>query len=291
MVVASSRIATRMSGLWHTFEIGPCGQDDNHAPVARAEIDTSLSSQFVEALADPNQSIAIDRIVAPEGAPALVCFGGISGGLFGPPFEFLHLTEAFTAHRVFVRDLEQCWYQQGIRNLGTDVPGAADALDHVLNDLGATRRIFVGTSSGGFAAVLFGVLAGADEIVAFAPQASLKRVFRARHFDRRWAPMVKKARRNSIDPAHIDLVQLLRTSPGSTKVRVHYGTDSRLDTVCARRLGSSSRVSLTAHPGEHTFVRELRDSGSLEALLRSVLEPDVEEPDVEAMGQRGQQPE
>lgn len=90
--------------------------------------------------------------------------------MIGPPFEFLRLTEEMAVHRIFVRDLDQCWYQRGLPGIGTDVPQVAAALDVTLDKLGSSRRVFVGTSSGAFAAMLFGMLNRADAVLAFSPR-------------------------------------------------------------------------------------------------------------------------
>jgi hypothetical protein len=245
--------------------------DDDHPELPLLPPDgggTELSAQFIAALEDSSVAIAVDPRPVSEQAPALVCFGGIAGGMIGPPFEFLRLTEALAVHRIFVRDLNQCWYQRGLSGVGADVRQVAAGLDAILNELGSSRRVFVGTSSGAFAAILFGVLDRADAVIAFSPQASLTLKVRLRYRDRRWSKQVKKARRNSVDPQHIDLVRLLGTHADHAKITVHYGRDDRLDAAHADLLGHQTGVEAVAHLGGHVFVRNLRDSGQLEPLLR-----------------------
>jgi hypothetical protein len=232
---------------------------------------TELSAQFVAALEDGSVAMAVDPRRASERAPALVCFGGIAGGMTGPPFEFLRLTEALAVHRIFVRDLNQCWYQRGLSGVGADVGQVAAGLDAMLHELGSSRRVFVGTSSGAFAAILFGVLDRADAVIAFSPQASLALRARIRCRDRRWSEQVKKARRNCVDPQHLDLVKLLGTHTDHGEIAVHYGRDDRLDAAHAQLLRQRTGVEAVAHPGGHVFVRDLRDSGQLEPLLRQSL--------------------
>jgi hypothetical protein len=249
------------------------GDDDRHAlPLLPPDGGgTELSAQFIAALEDSSVAIAVDPRPAGEQAPALVCFGGIAGGMIGPPFEFLRLTEALAVHRIFVRDLNQCWYQRGLSGVGADVRQVAAGLDAMLHELGASRRVFVGTSSGAFAAILFGVLARADAVIAFAPQASLALKVRLRYRDRRWPKEVKKARRTGVDPEHLDLVKLLGAHTDHGKITVHYGRDDRLDAAHAHLLHRRTGVDAVAHPGGHVFVRDLRDSGQLEPLLRRSL--------------------
>ncbi len=197
-----------------------------------------------------------------------MCFGGLDGRTTGAPFELAALTAALPVHRVFLRDTGQCWYQQGLPGLGHDVLSAAAGLGALLAELGGTSTTFVGTSSGGFASILYGVLSGADRIVAFSPQVSLRRWDRLRARDRRWSDRVRVARRASADVHHLDLVALLLRHPDHRPIAVHYGSGDPRDTAAAHRIGTQPGVELRAHPGGHLFVRRLRDSGELEALIR-----------------------
>jgi hypothetical protein len=205
-------------------------------------------------------------------APVLVCFGGLDGQDPGAPrFELQGLTARLPVHRVFVRDLEQCWYQRGLSGLGDDVDSAADGLRTLLEAVDGSPSVFVGTSSGGYAAILFGVLARADRIVALSPQASLRWRDRFRARDRRWPAQVRKARRSGTDRCHLDLVALLREHPDHPPVSVHFGERDPRDTRAAHALGRVDGVELIGHPGGHLFVRKLRDAGGLEPVLAAAL--------------------
>jgi len=231
---------------------------------------SSEPSKFLLSLSDESRSIAVDRIDG-SNVPVLVCFGGLRHGLVGPPFEFMRHTEALGVHRVFVRDLEQCWYQKGLRQSGGDVPSAAQAIKHEIDALEPGRRVYVGTSSGAFAAIMFGVLTGADEMLAFGPQASLTRFRRRLSHDNRWPDEIKKARANCSDRRHIDLVRLLKSSAGHGRVSVHFGTSDIRDAAYAKRLAPLENVFVTPHVGGHEFVRELRDAGELTPILSAAL--------------------
>jgi hypothetical protein len=226
---------------------------------------------FQEALADETCPLVLERLETTEPTPVLVCFGGLKGNLVVPPLEFMRNTQSLGVHRVFLRDLNQCWYQKGLPGYGPDVPSAAAALQSIVDSLNPSRRVFIGTSSGAFAATLFGALTGADEVLAFGPQSSIDRVTRRLCHDNRWPEAIAKARRSSVDRRHVNLVRLLSTTPDLGRISVHYGADDRRDAAYARRLANVTEVTVTCHPGDHTFVRQLRDAGELEPLLHDAL--------------------
>lgn len=72
--------------------------------------------------------------------------------------------------RIFVRDFKKSWYLCGI-NQELDT---ADKLASKLRELSAgTSVITIGSSAGGFAAVLFGCLLGAEAVLTFSGQFTL----------------------------------------------------------------------------------------------------------------------
>lgn len=233
-----------------------------------------VSTPFADALADPEASVAVDRRPEAADSPVLVLFGGLGNDTGRPPFEFVRLTADFGVHRVFLRDLEQCWYQRGLSGVCRDVPATVDALNALLESFGPVRRVFVGTSSGGFAAILFGVLCGADAVVAFSPQATITRWGRLRARDRRWPTQVAKARRSALHRGQLDLVRFLAGRAHRSAITVHFGDGDPMDSHYAEWLAACPGVEAVAHPGGHLVIRRLRERGEAAPLLHSALFPD-----------------
>lgn len=218
---------------------------------------------FVERLGDPG----LGFVAEPPGASevTLVAFGGIRGGLGIPPFEFFRVTEGLPVRRVFVRDLDQVWYLRGIRGLGDTLADAAAALRDTLGD--PTRLVTAGNSAGGFGAIAFGALLGADEVHAFAPQTAIDRRHRLRWMDIRWPLEMHHVRRVRASAEILDLRRLLRVHPGPA-VHVHHDTAHGRDRRHAEHLRSSPGVTLHGYPaGGHRLVADLRDDGRLDAIL------------------------
>jgi hypothetical protein len=229
------------------------------------------SGPFARELDDPDVAVAVDA--ASGSSCVLVCFGGLSGGLSGPPFEFLRLTGGLTVTRVFVRDLHQSWYQRGIAGLGPDLPSSARALSTMLDDLGGRRRVFAGTSAGGFAAMLYGSLIGADRVVAFSPQTTLLRVQRLALRDRRWRLQVESACHAAVSRSHLDL-RAARRAGFRPEATIYYGTGDRRDTAHALRLRGCEGVTLAPRAGGHVMVRTMRENGELLQTLAGALSGD-----------------
>jgi hypothetical protein len=221
---------------------------------------------FTDDVNDPT----VGHAVSLDGeSTCLIAFGGIAGGLVIPPFEFFRLTEDLPVGKVFIRDHDQAWYQFGVRGLGDDPASACAALRATLDDHGVRRVVTFGNSAGGFAAILFGVLLGAAEIHAFAPQTSMTRGFRARHVDRRWSSEVRAMRRRRPADPTLDLAPVLAGADAHGPINVYFAQSHRLDRAHATHLAGAPQVTLhPAETGDHALIRGMRDSG----LLRQILE-------------------
>lgn len=202
----------------------------------------------------------------------VIAFGGMKNSIAGlPPFEFLSMLGDGEAATVFVRDLDQVWYHCGVRGLSTNISETAAALRHLMADIGAQRVVTLGTSAGGFAAILFGALIEAHSVIAFAPQTFLTHRLRLVHRELRWRSQVRDLRRRT-QPADrvLDLRSVLRRS--QTPIAVHVGTHERLDGTHARHIASLPCVDLKWHPAGHNVAKHLRDTGQLEQVVRDAVE-------------------
>jgi hypothetical protein len=221
--------------------------------------------RFAERLADGSVGFVAEP-PAP-GRCALIAFGGIRGGLGVPPYEFFRVTEGLDVRRIFVRDLDQVWYQRGIRGLGDTPETAATALRA---EIGAEPIVTVGNSAGGFGAIWFGAMLGAKEAHAFAPQTAIDRRHRLPWGDLRWMAEMRGVRRLHPDPERLDLRRYLAAHPSALRIHLHVSTTHRRDMRHARHLEDLEQVTITRYAsGGHRLVTDLRDAGDLAAILRS----------------------
>jgi hypothetical protein len=103
----------------------------------------------------------------------IVSFGGMAMKLGGiPRFEFLNYLDSNFKNEcdvIFYVDRHQNWYHTGIDGISTNIQ---DTVLYLNNKLGKYRKIiFIGSSAGGYAAILFGSLCkNVTAVVAFCPQ-------------------------------------------------------------------------------------------------------------------------
>ncbi len=215
-----------------------------------------------------------------DSSTLLIAFGGMRGARIGTPaFEFSAATERLPVKRVFVRDLGQAWYHRGAPEFGATLASVADGLGQIVEQHGVQRLVTAGNSAGGYAALAFGTLLGADEVLAFAPQTVLELDVLENIGDHRWdAQLLPLIAEGALDRSWSDLrVAIARERRDATRYTVL--VDERLDVDrrhAERLVGLPALKLLRFGRGGHGLVRELRQAGALERLLRRAL--DIELP-------------
>jgi hypothetical protein len=224
-------------------------------------------------------SVSLD--MASDSRTLLLAFGGMQGRIGMPPFEFLRLTGEIPVKRLFVRDVRQAWYHRGTPEYGETIEAVADALREVLAGHDVERLVTAGSSAGGYAALLFGTLLGADVVLCFAPQTTLELGAMEEIGDHRWDELlVPLVEAGSIDPRWADLAAALPQARRThTRYQVYFDDSLPVDRLHAERLVGLEGLRLYRFgTGSHNLVRELRDLGALERILRTALEVPVRAP-------------
>jgi hypothetical protein len=189
------------------------------------------------------------------------------GGI--PPFEFMSAMSECNLACCFVRDLNQSFYQMGLRGLSDDVPAAV----RLLADIGCAhefeRVVCTGVSAGAFAATLFGAFIGADEVHAFSPLTVLRSHGRAKVRNQIQFRAMKKAVPRGA--RYFDLKPVLLGLPKRrTEIHLHYGMSDRLDIAHVQRLRKVPGVLVHPYPGltHANLAKALRSDGRLQLILR-----------------------
>jgi hypothetical protein len=110
----------------------------------------------------------------------IISFGGMAlkfGGIL--PFEFLnYLSSVYKSNcdLVFFIDSHQCWYHKGIKDITTNIDDTTLYLNNIIKEGNYEKVIFMGTSAGGYGAILFGSLCNnVNYVIGFIPQTIIKK--------------------------------------------------------------------------------------------------------------------
>jgi acetyl esterase/lipase len=146
--------------------------------------------------------------------------------------------------------------------VGTDIDAVAERLREITAD--AEEVVMIGNSAGGYAALLFGALLGA-EVHAFSPQTFIDPALRQLHEDTHWS-LFLDALGDDLDSRYADLLPLL--AQGDGPFHVYYPAAERIDALHAERLADLTQVTLHAfYYGGHGLVRALRAVGWLRSFV------------------------
>lgn len=201
-----------------------------------------------------------------EGADGALFLAFTSNNVYpGPVFEFARSLDALGLRQVLVRDPYRLWYHRGVPGVGNDIGEVRECLAQIVAAVRPRRTVTLGTSAGGYAAILFGLLLDADEVLAFAPQTRL--TWRA---DSRTPRRIEKL--HALAPpgaASLDLRAMVeaRAAP-PPRIRIYHSADDALDVRHARHLEGLANVEL--HPlrlDGHRIIPQLKRDGTLQRLL------------------------
>lgn len=199
------------------------------------------------------------RVTHGDSDMAIVAFS--ARGAYPKPFQFLGLERAFPdASRIFVRDRSDRWYNAGLPGVGDTVEAIATRLRAELERAGAKRTIAVGPSMGGYAAILFGCLIGAQRTIALAPQTLLH-------------PGLPERVPAAAVPLQVpDLEPIVRAAP-QTEVDVVVAWQDTLDVFHAQRIAHLASVRILGVMGaDHNFARSLLKQGEFWPFMTGLIE-------------------
>ena len=215
------------------------------------------------------QDKSVEIELSEKGSNLYIFFGGIASRIAMPPFEFYKSSQILDQHRIYIRDLAQCWYQNGLAGISQDIYATASYIRSKIDEIGPKKVFFVGNSMGGYAAILFAALVGIGEAITFAPQTFISPALRFRHKDLRWRKRVLVTYAKSVFKRKVwDLGPLLARTKSNPKVSIYVSKENQLDLIHARHLKGIAGVNIhVLETGGHGVVKVLRDEGKLPAIM------------------------
>lgn len=184
-------------------------------------------------------------------------FGGMASHLQMPPAEFGRTFANRRADVIFYKDFQQCWYQQGLLGLTNDVPTTAQYIRDTVAAHGWRQVTTIGTSAGGYAAILFGALVGAARVVAFSPQTLV-----GRQAIRRFASTDSREAEIDLQGRYLDLAKVLDETGFTGLIDVYFGLQNKMDVLAAEWLQRFPNVTLHGvDTATHNSAQKLREEG------------------------------
>jgi alpha-beta hydrolase superfamily lysophospholipase len=174
-------------------------------------------------------------------------YQGIQGQLFLPPLEFIRLSGAARRNIAMYRDFSRSYFHGHIHPDWPDIETAIANQQRVYDSCAQAEELYtVGTSTGGYCALLFGHYLKADIVYAFASQTAIDRKLLADNIP------------TGIPPEHRDLSLLLSEWNGRTRYRLYYCEDFGPDRDYAENVAHCPGVELVPLPGsQHNIFNEV----------------------------------
>lgn len=192
----------------------------------------------------------------------ILAFSGMLTSLAMPKAEFFKSLKDKNINIIFLKDFHQCWYQKGLLGITKDVDTTVEFLQKIIP--ANTKEIYcLGTSSGGYAAILFGNLLNAKKTLAFSPQTYInKEIFiKFRTPESRWD--------NLKDSKYLDL---LNFNNGKTTNSIYYGKYNSLDENFSKHLLGKKNIEVTSlETDTHNTAKYMKENNLLDQVLTELI--------------------
>lgn len=199
----------------------------------------------------------------------IIAFAGGAQKIGVSIHDFFETTQTLGCSKILLRDPHNLFYHYGVDSQRRDWPSLIAYLKEETARLRPSKVFCVGSSGGGYAAIIAGYFLGADFVHAFGPQTLIavdrEGIRNARHPYKRWRlSMSKRALREAFD-----LAALLKKSNGKTAYFVHYGSGHKIDGDFAARLACLPGVVTLGYPCEaHAIAIFLAKKRFLQTVLQ-----------------------
>lgn len=189
----------------------------------------------------------------PQSTDLLVAFSGRRMGLVIDSFSFSKSSRDVPVNRLMLRDNFGLWYHGGLQGHTVGIADTAQRLKQLIRSRGIKRICVLGVSSGGYAALLFGQMLGANTICSISPRTRLipdaqSFVDRNRHGVQ--DSLMQLQGQPNREDRYFDLATYLGKNPiAATRAQVHYDPDHPLDRFHAEHIADVPSLTLQQHPG------------------------------------------
>ena len=214
----------------------------------------------------------------------IITFGGMVHNLSEPVYEFKRfLNNSFNEeiHFIFIKDSFQTWYLNGIKGTCTDkenskIDESVEFLKNIINKINYNKIATIGSSAGGYASILFGILLKVDSILSFSPQIFIDTDNRKSLFDKRWGNSFDLGLLNKryciYSEKYFDLSKLKNNI---NSIIIVVGLRDLDDIIHSRKLLKYDNVKIYECISGHSNVKKLMSNNYLSIIINKLFNKDI----------------
>ena len=205
-----------------------------------------------------DRDTSVQSAIMPAASGTVVLFTGL---LAAPIRDIDRYMAALGVSALHLRDASRFLFLNGVAELGPDYETTLARLRKFVMRAGSGPLTTIGASSGGFAAMRYGIDLGADATVCFSPPSDITERFLADDGRGR----IVARRLQSLDESQKRLAPLLTARENRHPIHVVYGTEMQQDRRHADELRGLPGVSMHPLEGsdEHNTLAAMAHDGTL----------------------------
>lgn len=119
-------------------------------------------------------------------------------------------------NKIFLLDEKKMWYLKGFDKTTNNVSTSVKLLEKYIDDMNVKKVTCIGTSAGGYAAILYGALLAVDQVIVYGAQTFLDKDTRVKYNDNRWETRIDKIYRFKNLHKYLNLNKYITKAPNTT---------------------------------------------------------------------------
>ena len=190
-------------------------------------------------------------------------------------FDFLNfLKENNSFDKLFLRDIKRNYYLNGLKNSTNNLKQTIDLLKKLTSHKEYKKVVAIGSSAGGFAAILFGTILKLQKVIAFNPQTIISESNDLNIIPHLFSKEMSSylGSLNTSDKFYQKCLNLKNFIPFNTQVEIHYSEFSQVDKKQAFFIKHQNCRLIKYKSGSHLLTVELKEKGVLKDLIINSLD-------------------
>ncbi len=175
--------------------------------------------------------------------------------------------------KLFIRDVKREFYLTGLKNSTKNISETINLIDELTSVKSYRKKVAIGSSAGGFAAILFGNLLNFSKVIAFNPQTVISEEKETVLNDFTTLDgLCKKLRvQNTSDTLYQKCLNLKNLMPFKTKVDLHFSNLSIVDRNFAKFIEHKNCKLIPYQSSSHLIAQQLKESEKLKSIIKENL--------------------